>query len=55
MLVSAKRVMGVLRDNAQFTLLPLVTERSSHALVAGGVLLCSVWVRRLGTIREGLP
>lgn len=54
MLVSAQ-FLGVLRDNTQFTLLPLVTESSSHALVAGRVLLCSVWVRRLGTIREGLP
>lgn len=50
MLVSAKRVSGVLRDKAQFTLLPLVTESSSHALVAGRTLLCSMWMRRVGTI-----
>lgn len=53
--MSAKKVTGVLRNKAQVTLLLLVTESSSHALVAGRTLLCSECMRRVGTIREGLP
>lgn len=31
------------------------TESASHTLVAGRTLLYSMWMRRLGTTRKGLP